>query len=241
MNDVMSKFEEMIREHEGRKPFFDTASFPWAEEVEAMWPDIRREADCVLGALDYLPGFEELQFEQRDLSQDKRWKVFPLHVYGRIPRDSERRCPQTVRALRKIPGMLGAMFSVLQPGKELPPHRGAYAGVLRYHLGVKVPHPDQCGICVDGEEAQWLEGKSLVFDDSYMHHAWNRSGEDRVVLFVDFLRPLAPKLNAMNQSLVSLLGKSQFMDQAAVHWTEWNAKYGHQLDAEIEKKRLQLS
>jgi aspartyl/asparaginyl beta-hydroxylase (cupin superfamily) len=36
----------------------------------------------------------------------------------------------------------------------LAPHYGPYNGVLRYHLGIKVPKPEtQCGIVVGGQTA----------------------------------------------------------------------------------------
>ena len=36
----------------------------------------------------------------------------------------------------------------------------------------------------------WREGKSLVFDDTYEHEAWNETDATRVVLFLDVVRPL---------------------------------------------------
>ena len=49
-----------------------------------------------------------------------------------------------------------------------------------------VPEPeDQVGIRVGGEVADWREGASLVFDDTYEHEAWNDTDGTRVVLFVD--------------------------------------------------------
>ena len=35
--------------------------------------------------------------------------------------------------------MKTAFFSILAPGKHLPPHRGPYKGVMRYHLGLLIP------------------------------------------------------------------------------------------------------
>lgn len=151
---------------------------------------MRAELDRVLAALDILPGFEDIQVGQQDLTSDKRWKVFPLFVHGEWIGKAQQRCQATVAALQKIPGLKAAMFSILQAGKELPAHRGPYAGGLRDHLGLKVPQPTLCGITVGGEQRSRAEGASLVFDDSHEHAAWNRGDEDRVVLFVDFARPL---------------------------------------------------
>ena len=50
--------------------------------------------------------------------------------------------------------------------KHLPPHRGPYKGVMRYHLGLLIPEPaEQCGIRVDTQTRHWAEGASLIFDN----------------------------------------------------------------------------
>ena len=84
------------------------------------------------------------------------------------------------------------MFSILEPGKRLPPHRGPYNGVLRLHLGLLIPEPrERAAIRVGPEQHHWTEGRVLIFDDAYEHEAWNETEQVRVVLFVDFERPHA--------------------------------------------------
>ncbi len=68
---------------------------------------------------------------------------------------------------------------------RIPPRRGPFMGLLRYHLALKVTRRDDlCGISVGNEYRTWKEGKSLLFDDTYDHEAWNLSDEMRVVLFI---------------------------------------------------------
>ena len=56
------------------------------------------------------------------------------------------------------------MFSILEPGKHLPPHRGPYNGVLRLHLGLIVPEPrEQLGIRVDNETLSLARRRSRHF------------------------------------------------------------------------------
>ena len=57
---------------------------------------------------------------------------------------------------------------------------------------------EQVGIKVGGQVAHWPEGKSLVFDDTFEHEAWNDTDETRVVLFVDVIRPLRQPMKAFN-------------------------------------------
>jgi beta-hydroxylase len=117
--------------------------------------------------------------------------------------------------------MTSAMFSILAGNKRLPPHRGPYKGVLRYHLGLKVPQPDRCGIRVREQVARWEEGKELIFDDTYEHEAWNDGAEPRVVLFVDFLRPLPFPLSTVNRAVIRVISKSPFIQDAKGRLEDW--------------------
>jgi len=214
---------------DGSKTFFHIDAFPWVASVEAQWQAVRHELDRVLLAMEVLPGFEEIQVEQTELTTDKRWKIFPLFVYGKWL--NEKRCPATSHALRKIPELKAAMFSILEPNKELPPHRGPYSGVLRYHLGLKIPQPEsQCGIDVGGDVRNWQEGASLIFDDSHEHSAWNRSSEERIVLFVDFARPLPDRLKATNELVLQAIAESEFIGKALKEWHKWEMQYGARID-----------
>jgi aspartyl/asparaginyl beta-hydroxylase (cupin superfamily) len=63
--------------------------------------------------------------------------------------------------------------------------------VLRLHLGLIVPEPrDDLGIRVEKDVYRWREGEVVIFDDAYEHEAWNRTPHTRVVLIVDFRKPL---------------------------------------------------
>src|SRR5207253_1597775 len=151
----------------------------------------------------------DVSVEQKSITNDDRWKTF--YGYGLRNDVNCEFCPTTSRLLSRIPGMTTAFFSILLPGKRIPSHRGPYNGVLRYHLGLKVPDPARCGIIVGGEEAHWKEGKSLVFDDSFQHEAWNDSNDIRVVLFVDFARPLGVPVAQMNVAFIRIASMSDFI------------------------------
>jgi len=82
------------------------------------------------------------------------------------------------------------MFAELPPGAKLNLHRDPYAGSLRYHLAVLAPDDDRCRIVVDGTPYSWREGEGVIFDETYMHWAENRSEGNRIVLFCDVERPM---------------------------------------------------
>ena len=77
-----------------------------------------------------------------------------------------------------------AQFSGLIP--KLDP----YAGSLRYHLGLVTPNDDACYIDVDGERHSWRDGQGVVFDETYIHEAYNQTTQNRIILFCDVERPL---------------------------------------------------
>ena len=79
----------------------------------------------------------------------------------------------------------------------------------------------------------WREGASLVFDDSHEHFAWNRSAEDRVVLFVDFTRPLPQQLRERNQRIIEAISATDFMRGAVKRWNAWEARHGVRLDESL--------
>jgi ornithine lipid ester-linked acyl 2-hydroxylase len=202
--------EKMISEfsRDGNRAFFETASFPWVADLEAGWRTIRAELDALMPNRYQIPNFQDVSPEQASLTEGDEWKTFFFYVYGCNIERNCARCPQTTRRLRCIPGMKTAMFSILAAGKHIPEHRGLYNGVLRYHLGLIIPEPQtSCRIRVRNEVRSWEEGKSLIFDDSHPHEVWNDSDSCRVVLFVDFVRPLPFPFSLVNRVQIRRISK----------------------------------
>ncbi|MCA0422780.1 MAG: aspartyl/asparaginyl beta-hydroxylase domain-containing protein, partial [Proteobacteria bacterium] len=136
--------------------------------------------------------------------------------------EAKRTCPETWRILQKIPGLKSAMFSIFEPGKHLKPHRGPYNGVLRLHLGLKVPAArDKVAIRVLDQVCHWDEGKVLIFDDAYEHEAWNHSDEVRVVLFVDFVKPTSFPANLVNSTLLNAAPFTPFIREGYEAQKRW--------------------
>jgi aspartate beta-hydroxylase len=79
------------------------------------------------------------------------------------------------------------LYSVFTPGTHLLPHKGVTNTRLVGHLPLIIP--DDCALSVGGEVHVWKPGKVVVFDDTYEHEAWNRSGQTRVVMIFDVWHP----------------------------------------------------
>jgi aspartyl/asparaginyl beta-hydroxylase (cupin superfamily) len=79
---------------------------------------------------------------------------------------------------------------------------------------------------VGSELAHWEEGRSLVFDDSYPHEVWNDTDEERVVMFVDFARPLPFPLSVLNEAMIWLASRSAFVQDIVENVDDWNRQTG---------------
>ena len=217
----------------GNPPVYDNATFPWVAEVEREWRLIRAELERVLERQAELPAFQAIASDVRTITRDDSWKTFFLAGFGVRSEKNIARCPQTWRIVQKIPGLKTAMFSIFEPGKHLPPHRGPYNGVLRLHLALKVPPhaPHELAIRVEDRVCHWEEGKALVFDDAYEHEAWNHTDETRVVLFVDFVKPLRFPARLVNWLLMNLAVFTPFIREGLDAHKEWEKRFYAQAEA----------
>jgi aspartyl/asparaginyl beta-hydroxylase (cupin superfamily) len=207
LKKVRAVFEWMIHFVQP-SPVLNKEDYSWYKEVEKYHPQIKIELEKLLLNLDNVTNFNSVLPNQRALKQDDQWKSYFIKVLGENVEKHVQECPVTFEAIEKIPGVINAFFSILRPGVHIPAHRGPYAGILRYHLGVKIPKGD-VGIRVGSENCQWEEGKSLFFDDSFDHEAWNKTDEIRAILFVDIKRPLPIGLDQLNRGLLSLFAQSK--------------------------------
>lgn len=207
-------------------PFLPTSTFAWIPRLEADWRTIRAELDQVLTFRDDLPNFQDISVDQASITDDDGWKTFFFFAYGFRSDANCARCPRTAALLEAIPGITTAFFSILSPGKRISEHRGPWRGVLRYHLALKVPEPaSAAGISVGGEVSHWEEGRSLLFDDGYEHHAWNGTDGVRVVLFADVIRPLRPPAEQVNRALIWTIGRSPYIRDSRNRHEAWERRF----------------
>lgn len=184
--------------------FFDRRHFPWFDRLEAAAPAIRSELAGLLASGDdalrpYVrldEGTPEGIWSPLDGSLD--WGVAFLWEYGVPNAPIIERCPATAKLLgslplARIPGRApNAFFSLLRPGRKIPPHTGVTNTRAIVHLGLDIPAG--CGFRVGGETREWREGKAFAFDDTIEHEAWNTSDTVRAVLILDCWNPhLSPR------------------------------------------------
>ena len=64
------------------------------------------------------------------------------------------------------------------------------------------------------ETRHWQEGKSMMFDDSLLHEAWNETDGVRVVLFLDIIRPMGFPLSLINSLFIKIISISPYIQDA---------------------------
>ena len=225
VQDWLESFVARVSVH-GDPHVYAPGTFPWAAELERNWLTIRRELDRVMPFRDRMPNFHDILKEVSTITSDDQWKTYFLTGIGMDCTENARRCPETMRLLQGIPGLTTAFFSILSPGKHIPAHRGAYNGILRFHLGLLVPDPpDRCRIRIGNDFYSWREGRSLIFDDTFNHEVWNETDGYRVVLFVDFARPLRRPWQWLNRRLLRIGALAPFLREASQKQKKWEKQF----------------
>jgi hypothetical protein len=205
---------------------YDARHFDWVPAVESDWQEVRAELDAVMVHRDHMPSFQDILKEVDVIQCDDDWKTFFLAGIGMDCSANAARCPATMRCLGRIPGMTTAFFSILSPGKHIPPHRGAYNGLLRLHLALQVPEPrEQVRIRIGNRICHWQEGRALIFDDTFNHEVWNDTPGYRVVLFVDFARPLRQPWDWFNRRFLGMGTFAPFLREANRRQRQWQLAF----------------
>ena len=197
-----------------RRPvFFDVAkAYPSLAAVTEAYPVIRAEFDRLLSEWQSLPQYHEIDPGEAKISRTtaRKWSVFLLEILGHRPEANRACCPETCRALDRVPNLIQAFFSILDPGKSIPEHEGPYLGYLRYHLGLRVPAHNPPRLIVKGQPYTWKAGEGVLFDDSWPHSVENNSSETRAVLVVDVRRPMPALPGLVNRFVTNFIGRHTY-------------------------------
>jgi hypothetical protein len=198
----------------------DRERFPWVATLESSFPLIQAEFAQLVEAGS---GFSSVYRAQTSTGE---WAASYLWVFGKKVEETCRLCPETARILSSIPGVAEfgtTLYSALAPHTHIAPHYGHSNAKLRCQLPLRVP--GRCKLKVGDHEIEQQEGRCIVFDDSFLHSAWNDSDEPRFVLVFDFFHP--DLTQGEIQTLLRLAGERDLakplLDRAAaggrVDWT----------------------
>jgi beta-hydroxylase len=170
-------------------PYVDVREFPHLQPLADNWMLLRDEG---------LKLFDRGHIKAAEKHNDAGfqtffragWKRFYLKWYDDPLPSAQALCPRATELVNTIPSLNAAMYALLPSGARLGPHRDPFATSLRYHLGLVTPNSTECYIAVDGEPYYWKDGEAVVFDETYVHTAENRTPTTRIILLCDIERPL---------------------------------------------------
>lgn len=159
-------------------------SLAWVQAFEENYKQVREEAHALARAM---PGVYE-DYNYPGVAPDN-WQIIELYADGRFSSNTEH-CPATMALLESIPGHPNyreVVFSRLDGGGQIKPHRDYGNLYLTLHLALDVP--GSAWMKVGSQKVYWEEGKAVIFDTSYEHEVLNESPDPRLVLIVDFPHP----------------------------------------------------
>lgn len=91
----------------------------------------------------------------------------------------------------------------------IPIHVGYYKGIIRYMIPLIVPEDkENCFLWVNGLKYSWTEGESVLWDDIYPH---NNTNQNRVLLYMDIIRPFDGILGNLNSLVLKLMKNSDIV------------------------------
>ena len=203
-------------------PVLDLRDFAWTAALRANWQTIRDEAIAVALRGGAAPSLATVSPDHRAIAAVDMWKSFFLWGYGFAIEENIARCPKTAAIVRGIPGLNSAFFSILAPGTHIPAHRGVSKGLITCHLGLIVPADGDVRMRVNDRVVRWAEGETLVFDDTFDHEVWNETTGTRVVLLIQFERPLRQPGRFFADLFLGVVRRSAFVQEARDNIHKWN-------------------
>lgn len=204
-------------------PVLDMRDFAWTQALRDHWQVIRAEAEAVALCERTAPSLATISPDHRSIAKVDMWRSYFLWGYGYPIPENLARCPRTQALVEAIPGLNTAFFSILAPGTHIPAHRGVSKGLITCHLGLVVPSDGDVRMRVGDRMVRWAEGETLVFDDTYDHEVWNDTANTRVVLLIQFERPLRNPGRAIAEFFLGFVKRSAFVQEARTNIDRWNA------------------
>ena len=203
-------------------PVLDPALFPWTAILRESWQAIRDEALAVMQDSAAIPALRRISPDHARIAEDDSWRSFFLVGYGERIEENLARCPATAAVLAQVPGLNSGFLSILKPGTHIPRHRGVTKGLLTCHLGLQVPD-GPIRMQVGDRTVGWAEGQTLVFDDTWPHEVWNDTAATRIVLLIQFERPLHRAGRALARAFLGGIRRSPFVREARDNLNKWEA------------------
>ncbi|XP_062502468.1 aspartyl/asparaginyl beta-hydroxylase-like [Corticium candelabrum] len=169
------------------KPWLEPKHFPFLRKLEKGYKKIKEE---FLTTLKNNP--ELFTEEAENLHVGGNWTELRLKSSGHGFTKASESFPKTMRIINNCGQEFTSIkFSAIQANTHIQPHTGPTNERLRIHL--TLIHKGGAKIRVHDEWHTWVEGKAIIFDDSWEHEVVNEGTEPRVVLIFDIWHPELPE------------------------------------------------
>jgi len=178
------------------KPIWNASKVPLAVFLEEHYGTFRSELEGIINAVDVEDGYEAIRradVSVESLSTPGGWDAIRIVRYGNWNDAFCSFAPKTCALLKTRKELVNCPYVntnyyKLFPGAHLKPHFGN-APRLTAHLAVIAPEPLRSGISVGPAQSLWIEGKSMVIDDTYPHSVSHWGQHPRYVLATWFCHP----------------------------------------------------
>ena len=186
----------------------NSKDFPWSKAFRDNWKAIRDEF-IAYNAEYEIPSYKDISHQSAGGTDG--WKSVFLRIFN-TDTDISKKFPKTMKLMNSCPCSSG-YFRMLEPGTIIPPHKGIYKGVIRYHLGLIIPDNwRDVFIVIDGNKMHWKAGEDIMFDDMFLHHVENNTNQRRVILFLDIKRDFGSMyLNTINTIMMRFIKSNEHL------------------------------
>lgn len=195
--------------------------FPQHSLLEANTDLFMQEVEQLIKQHHKVPKAHEVDAYNHEISfaNGPGWRTFYLKVYSGWFEENCQQCPQTYAFFKDMPEVITIMYSIMEPGNVIPPHKGELRGFYRYQLPLQVPKQPGCVITVGNESLNYEHGKGFLFDDNVQHGVKNDTDEYRVVLFLDVRKKSNAVVSFFDRLFMSLVVLSPKFKRAPVYFT----------------------
>lgn len=153
------------------------------------------------------PGIFSNEFHETN----NKYGYFNIKYYGNLNED---KFPLLTK-LVDDDDIYTCFYSVIKGKKDIPEHRGPYAGILRYHYTLFSSNDDKDYLKVNGDNKLfWREKDGFLFDDTYFHEAQKKSSGIRVALIIDIKRKLPFILDRMNTLFLIYISNTEYVNSS---------------------------
>tara|TARA_Y100000768_G_C23844705_1_gene617894 strand:+ start:216 stop:935 length:720 start_codon:yes stop_codon:yes gene_type:complete len=184
------------------KPFYNGLFLYETRILTKNWKIFRDEA--LLNYKSYSDVKGDYFFEDDLIKTNNKWKKIYIKLHSDIHPLARKLCPKSSNIIHSLPNIKLAMFSLLEPGTKIHPHKGPYKGLLRYHLGLITPNSDDCFISVNNIKYSWKDGDGIIFDDTFEHWVNNNTDKRRIILLCDIIRPVNYSAHIINIIILNI-------------------------------------